>query len=151
MILAPSFHAESIRMRVWVGYHPKIGAVIFDPVLQSEVDTSQVRLWDISRQELKLFHKDTVKQDLRSLQSHLIVMGLQSLVIMHGIVGQVAERYFQHRPVAPTSSHASLYSSVDEDWGDIEPDDERVLLHQELNEEQDAWARSEEEGWFYED
>lgn len=138
-------------MRVWVGYHPRIGVVIYDPTYQAGTDDTQVRLWDVNKRELKLFERTRVRQSLCSLKAHLIASGLEPLVNSHGIVGQVAKRYFQSQPPRPTEPYARTYWGYDPAWSDYDPEGETKRILDEISEDQDAWARSEEEGWFYED
>ena len=135
-------------MRVWLGFHPSIGIVIYDPARQVDTEASQVRLWNVS-QEFALFDRGRVRTKLRSFKSYVIAARLEPLLLMHGIGRQVAKRYLANRPPLP-----SAYSDSDDLAPAFAPDDfdsESHLRTEEFMEDQDAWARSEEEGWFYEE
>ncbi len=141
-------------MRIWIGYHDRTGIVVYDPRDQFGLDGANVRLRVVSNHELKLFQKNAVRPHLTSLESHLINSGLSALVQQHGIVRQVAKRYLTNHPIHDSSSHPdfeeSEYFDYDATIQEYE-DEERGLLGKELSEDQDAWARSEEDGWFYEE
>ena len=141
-------------MRIWVGYHDHMGIVVYDPRDQIGLDATNVRLRVIGNHELRLFQKGAVRPHLVTLEKHLLTSGLSALVQQHGIVRQVAKRYLTSHPVQAAGSHPDFdelenfdYSDAIQDYGD----DERRLLSEELSEDQDAWARSEEDGWFYEE
>ena len=141
-------------MRIWIGYHDRAGIVIYDPRNQAGIGDPNVRLWMVSDQELKLFSKSAVRPHLISLEKHLLNSGLSPLVQQHGIVRQVAKRYLISHPISkivlPSYSEEFdnfNYSDAIQDY----EDDERRLLNEEISDDQDAWARSEEEGWFYEE
>ena len=138
-------------MKVWVGYHPRIGVVIFDPTFQAGINQTQVRLWDVKKKQLKLFERTKVHESLLSLKSHLIADGLEPLVSTHGIVGQIAKRYLQSRPPAPVQPYAETDWGGRASWSDYDTEDETKLILDEISEDQDAWARTEEDDWFYED
>lgn len=134
-------------MKVWLGFHPSIGIVIYDPARQADAETSQVRLWNLNAQEFALFDRNKVRAKLRSFKSHLIAARLEPFLSMHGIGGQVAKRYLANRPPPP-----SLYSDtpyLEPAFAAADFDSEDNLRIEEIMEDQDAWARSEEEGWFY--
>lgn len=143
-------------MRIWIGYHDRTGIIIYDPREQIGIDHSNVRLWMVGDQKLKLFQKSAVRPHLASLEKHLLTSGLSPLVQQHGIVRQVAKRYLTTRPIHAESLPEYLEESEESDdfyrelLHDYE-DDERRLLSEELSEDQNAWARSEEDGWFYEE
>lgn len=137
-------------MRVWVGYHPNVGILIFDPTLQKELENGLVRLWDVNKSELKIFDKEAVRQKLCSLRSHLAANRLDPLIDNHGIVGQVAKRYLQSRPSLATDYDDQVFDDDEPTWNYADMDQEGALILQEVADDQDAWARSEEEGWFYE-
>lgn len=141
-------------MRIWIGYHDRTGIVVYDPRDQFGLDGTNVRLRVVSNHELKLFQKSAVRPHLTSLERHLLTSGLAVLVQQHGIVRQVAKRYLTNHPVHDSSSRPDFeeseyfdYSTAVQDY----EDDEHRLLSEELSEDQDAWARSEEDGWFYEE
>lgn len=141
-------------MRIWVGYHDHTGIVVYDPRDQVGLERSNVRLRVIDNHELKLFQKSAVRPHLVPLEKHLLTSGLSALVQQHGIVRQVAKRYLTTYPVQVASSDSDFdelehfdYSDAIQDY----EDEERRLLSEELSEAQDAWARSEEDGWFYEE
>lgn len=141
-------------MRIWVGYHDHMGIVVYDPRDQIGLDGSNVRLRVIGNHELKLFQKIVVRPHLMSLEKHLLASGLSTLVQQRGIVRQVAKRYLTIHPIQVASSQFDFDDAENYNYGiaiqDYE-DDERRLLMEELSEDQDAWARSREDGWFYEE
>ena len=141
-------------MRIWVGYHDHMGIVVYDPRDQMGRDGSNVRLRVIGDHELRLFQKSAVRPHLVSLEKHLLTSGLSVLVQQHGIVRQVAKRYLTSHPFQAASSQSDFDNSEHFDYGDAiqdYEDDERRLISEELRDYQEAWARSDEDGWFYED
>ena len=138
-------------MRVWVGYHPRIGIVVFDPTYQAGVDQTQVRLWVVEKEELKMFARTKVRENLLSLKSHLMANHLEPLITAHGITSQIAKRYFKFRPSMPTQSRAEAYCGTAPSWDDYDDDGEMDLIRRDMREDENAWARSNEEGWYYEE
>jgi hypothetical protein len=63
-----------------------------------------------------------------------------------------AARDTMGRPPVPPPDDAAGHMP-DDDWdAEVDEDDgERALLHEELTEDGENWARSEEDGWFYPD
>lgn len=141
-------------MRIWIGFHGRTGIVVYDPRDQFGLDGTNVRLRVVSNHELKLFQKSAVRPHLTSLEKHLLTSGLSVLVHQHGIVRQVAKRYLTNHPVHDSSSRPDFeeseyfdYSTAFQDY----EDNESRLRSEELSEDQNSWARSEEGGWFYEE
>jgi hypothetical protein len=145
-------------MRIWIGYHDRTGIVVYDPRDQVGIDGTNVCLWVVNNQELKFFQKSAVRPHLVSLEKHLLTSGLSALVQQHGIVRQVAKRYLTSHSFHASSSRSAFeeseyfdHSGALQDYEQDYEDDERQLFIEELSEDQDAWARSEEDGWFYEE
>ena len=139
-------------MRIWVGYHDRIGVVFYDPSNQIGIDSANVLLWVVNNHKLRLFQKSVVRQHLLSLERYLLASGLASLLQQHGIVQQVAKRYLTSHTVYAFNLLSNFKNLASPDQSDALQEsehDEHQLLNIELNEDQDAWARSEEEGWFY--
>ncbi|MDP1884881.1 hypothetical protein [Polaromonas sp.] len=133
---------------IWLGMHRSVGIVVFDPSLQADVESGQVQLWDVDAQQLRVFDRSKTRGLVRPLRRHLIECQLEPLVVMHGVLGQVAKRYLANRPTLARSESEEPVEAV----VPIEDtDEERRLLIQDFVDEQDAYARSEEDGWFYDD
>jgi hypothetical protein len=133
---------------IWLGMHRSVGIVIFDLSLQADVESAQVRLWDVGAQQLRVFDRSKTRGLVRPLRKHLIECQLEPLLVMHGVLGQVANRYLANRP---TIAHSESEEPVEAMVPIEHTDEERRLLIQDFVDEQDAYARSEEEGWFYDD
>jgi hypothetical protein len=80
-------------MKVWVGYHPNLGIVIFDPTLQNGIPSNRVRLWDVAGQRFRVFQKATLKKRLTSLRALLLRFQLTPLVTTYDVVQQIATAY----------------------------------------------------------
>jgi hypothetical protein len=133
---------------IWLGMHRSVGIVIFDPELQGDLETGQVRLWDVGAQQLRVFDRARTRGMVRPLRQHLIECQLEALLLMHGVLGQVAKRYLANRSTVPRSESEQPIEAV---MPVDESDEDRRFLIQDFLDEQDAWARSEEDGWFYDD
>ena len=48
----------------WVGHHPKLGYLIFDPLVQNAESVDSVRLYVVDRNKSASFKKDIVKKNL---------------------------------------------------------------------------------------
>lgn len=57
-------------MKVWLGFHPSIGIVIYDPARQIDIEASQVRLWNVNAQE---FASRFTRAFLRRVQPNMSV------------------------------------------------------------------------------
>jgi len=72
--------------------------------------------------------------------------------MMFGIISQVAKQYFQNRPLMPLSHYnEDVYWYDDTLDSNYDPSGELELIYEELADDSNAWARSEEDGWYYED
>ncbi len=162
-------------MKVWVGFHPNLGIVIFDPTLQDGIPSHCVRLWDVAAQRFRVFQKAILKKRLTSLRAFLLRSQLTPLVITYDVVQQIATAYRAARPQLPKESPKdpvprlvageATWEELLEEWADEakewarsekeafrpEPDSDEKLIWEEIASDQVAWARSEEEGWYYTD
>lgn len=131
---------------VWVGFQPAFGVLVYDPDMQTGVEHHHVRLCEARTGNLVLFERERVRGKLQSLRSYLASIGIVASAAQDA-ARNVAQTYIASPPQLPVS-----------DWGEPELalshddyDRDRELLVKELMDDQDAWARSDEEGWFYEE
>jgi hypothetical protein len=136
-------------MKVWVGHHPNLGIVIFDPTLQDGIPSSRVRLWDVAGQRFRVFQKSTLKKRLTSLRAFLLRSQLTPLLTKYDVVRQIATAYWAARPQLP--EEFIFGPAVPEETFRFAPDPDEKLIWEEHADDQEAWARSEEEGWYYKD
>ena len=136
-------------MNAWVGYHESIGIVIYDPNFQHSIEPNYVRLWDVEKQQLRMFEKERVRRGLVSLAAHLKAGGLGSLESMLRISSQLEAAYFKNPPSRKAMPSGSNYWCVADPWQGQDVDDESALVISEIIEDQYAWAQSEAEGWYY--
>ena len=136
---------------IWVGFHRKIGIVIFDPTQQLRVPAEAIRLWEVRRSVVRLFDRAASASHIMSLTSFLRSSGLSPKLIAFGAAGMIAREYLANRPDLPSQPPEREPSEPQVFPPSIDMDDEHDLIFQEFFDDQEAWARSEEQGWFYED
>lgn len=130
------------KRRIGVTLHSIRGLVLFDPAGQRNLPSNRVRLYVASENALYLLYSNYVTTQLylprSEKQAWLAVRAYKAFL------NPTLRRpnQFDPKPLEGWYGSAETESPDDQD-GEME------LIHQDVLEDQDAWARSEDEGWFY--
>lgn len=124
--------------------HSIRGLVLFDPAGQRNLASERVRLYVANENALYLLYSQHVTTHLHLPKSEKQAwLGVRAY---QAFLNPSLRRPDQFDPKPLEEWYGSAESgSYDDQDHDME------LVHQELIEDQDAWARSEEDGWFYDE
>src|SRR5262245_21712254 len=143
-------------MNLWVGYHPVLGVLVFDPDQQGGVPADRVFLWSARSGYAQLYWKEGARRGLMSLRTYLERNGPAALPKDLRSEATVVKGYFESLNSRRQSQPDEPSASAD-DWpdigGEIEGYSEQARgeaeFLRELGEDADDWYRSSEEGWYY--
>ena len=124
--------------------HGMRGLVIFDPAGQRNLPQDRVRLYVAKENVLYLLYSTHVATHLHLPRSER--QAWLGIGAYRAFLNPALDRPNQFEP----KQTENWYEATEMD----SPDDqahEVNSIYQELLEDQEAWARSEEEGWFYDD
>lgn len=150
--------AKTLKERkVWVGYSPKLGTVIYDPDLPAlpyqqgklqRLGNDGVVLWLVNPGRREVFDKATAREGLMALRRHLLEPP-QSMT-EEAATSSVIEidGWYSHCRDEEDRDGQLDYA---DDVVDEEAEKGRELLNQDMSDDADDWARSDDEGWFYPD
>jgi hypothetical protein len=148
--------------RIWIGYHIHFGLVVYDSRMQIWSDDTDVSLYILEEKRFSLFNKRAVRSLLLSLTRRARPVKLVEALEQYGGVAEIAVLYAENLGESRNSISSGPLGSADRDIYasydyeiEYEPseeeEEERRLLTEEMMEAQEAWARNEDEGWFYEE
>jgi hypothetical protein len=147
-LISPPFWILPFGSRqVGVALHEIRGLIVFDPRGQRNLPEGKIRVYCARPNELfVLFEKHAVKH-FRLPRSEK-----QSWLALYGY-----KAFLNPTLKRPETLDAPPLGQLDDEMEyapleGAEPESpEMELIVREISEDQDAWARSEEEGWYYED
>jgi hypothetical protein len=148
--------------RIWVGYHLRFGLVVYDSRMQIWRNDTDVSLYIVEEKSFRLFNKSAVRPRLMPLTRRVKPIKLVETLKQYGGIADIAVRYAENlaenrselssQPLSANDLDSSeTYSHEVEYEPSYDEEEERRLLTEEMMEAQEAWVRSEDEGWFYED
>ena len=128
-------------------------------IWRNETDVS---LYIVAEKSFRSFNKSAVRPRLMPLTRRAKPIKLVEALRQYGGIAEIAVRYAEdlaenrsELSSQPLSAHdldsSENYGHEVEYEPSYEEEDERRLLTEEMTEAQEAWVRSEDEGWFYED
>jgi hypothetical protein len=146
---------------VCVGYLQGAGLVVLDAATQRGIDEDRVQLWDVAQGRFQVFDASVVREKFIPLADLLKDRTLGPVLSKAGFPGAIVESYLA---AFAQPDEAMMESAAEVDRMEPEPEydryereedadlgDETELLLDEIYGDQDAWARSDEEGWYYDD
>ena len=132
------------KRRTGVALHSIRGLVLFDPLGQKNIPADRVRLYVADENALYLLYSNHVTTHLHLPRSERQAwLGVRAY---EAFLNPALRRPSQFDASAIEGWYASAETVSTGDQ-----DHEMDLIRQEILEDQDAWARSEEEGWFYDE
>lgn len=132
------------KRRIGVALHSIRGLVLFDPAGQRNLPSDRVRLYVANENALYLLYSNHVTTHLHLPRSEKQAwLGVRAY---EAFLNPELRRPSQFDPKPMEGWYGSAEAESPDDQ-----DREMELIHQEVLEDQDAWARSEEDGWFYDE
>jgi hypothetical protein len=129
---------------IGVALHGIRGLVLFDPKGQRNLPSDRVRLYVADENVLYLLYSTHVATHLHLPRSEK--QAWLGVLAYEAFLNPALRRPTQFDP-KPTEGWYGLTETESPDDQEREVD----LIRQEALEDQEAWARSEEDGWFYDD
>lgn len=136
------------KRRIGVALHSIRGLVLLDPAGQRNLPPERVRLYVASENVLYLLYSNHVTTHLNLPKSEKQAwLGVRAY---EAFLNPTLRRPSQFDP----KPMEGWYGSAETESPDDQDREMDLIYQEELQEEledQDAWARSEEEGWFYDE
>lgn len=133
---------------LWVGRHEQLGDVVFDADLQT-AGTRRIKLWTASDQIVREFDAAEVKSRLRTV--HNLEWLARASAQYHDWLIAVGLVNFSDDDAGEFDDGEPLWRDEGSDMYDKDHEDLQEDLREDLQERVEGQARSEEDGWYYED